>query len=90
MAVITNTRLTSSGIVCLDFDGNRLTSGGIVRGIATETGITPIAVNDAYTATSGQLLTVDVLNGILANDTFDCGYPAQFDSGFNNGFNIGT
>ena len=73
MAVITNTRLTSSGIVCLDFTGNRLTSGGIVKGIATETGIIPIAVDDAFTIEYTETLIGNVLddngNGV---DTYVC------------------
>ena len=81
-------RLTSKGIVDVDYSGIRLTSGGMVVGSPIVTAINPIAVDDVYNVTAGQLLTVDVLNGILANDTYNC--IQSFNSAFSSAFNGGS
>ena len=67
MAIVTNTRLTSSGIVCLDYEGNRLTSGGIVKGIATAAGDTDVLFQNMFHQIDSGLITQTAsgLNGVL-------------------------
>ena len=80
-------RLTSKGVVDVDYSGIRLTSGGMVVGSPIVATINPIAVDDAYDVSGGTELVVAAASGILANDTYRCGTIQSFDSAFSTAFN---
>ena len=80
-------RLTSDGLIDVDFTGIRLTSCGLVKGSPLALGNNPVAVNDAYDVSGGTELVVSAATGILANDTYRCGIIQSFDSAFSTAFN---